>query len=75
MKSAMKSVHLGSFGQWLAVQAVRPIGVAGLAALLETAILRSRGRSSLAELDHRLLSDIGVSRAEALRESGKPFWR
>lgn len=71
----MKSVHLGSFGQRLAVQAVRPIGVADLVALLKIAILRSRGRSSLAELDHRLLSDIGLSRAEAVRESGKPFWR
>jgi uncharacterized protein YjiS (DUF1127 family) len=39
---------------------------------------RSRQRKQLgelAELNDYLLKDIGVSRAEALREAEKPFWR
>ncbi len=36
---------------------------------------RRRQRMALAELDDRLLSDIGVTRREAARESAKPFWR
>jgi uncharacterized protein YjiS (DUF1127 family) len=40
-------------------------------------IARSRQRRAvrdIAEIDY-LLNDIGVSRDEALREAGKPFWR
>ena len=36
---------------------------------------RSRQRRQLVELDSRLLNDIGVSRAQALTEFDKPFWR
>ena len=36
---------------------------------------RRRQRLALAELDDRLLADIGVSRPRAHRESGKPCWR
>lgn len=32
-------------------------------------------RRALAELDDRMLRDIGVTRRQALRESRKPFWR
>ena len=32
-------------------------------------------RRALAALDDRLLSDIGVTRSEALAEADKPFWR
>jgi uncharacterized protein YjiS (DUF1127 family) len=35
---------------------------------------RATQRRDLAELDDRLLHDIGKSREEARRESGKPFW-
>jgi uncharacterized protein YjiS (DUF1127 family) len=38
-------------------------------------IERSRQRHALAELDGRLLKDIGVTRAQAAREIAKPFWR
>ena len=42
-------------------------------------IKRSRQRRALYEIaerdDHHLLKDIGVSREEAFREAGKPFWR
>lgn len=32
-------------------------------------------RERLGGLDEHMLSDIGLSRADAARESGKPFWR
>lgn len=35
---------------------------------------RSRQRRALLELDDRLLSDIGIGRAEAEREAVRPFW-
>lgn len=36
---------------------------------------RASQRASLADLDPRLLRDIGVSEAERMMESEKPFWR
>jgi uncharacterized protein YjiS (DUF1127 family) len=36
---------------------------------------RSRERHVLARLDNRLLADIGISQAEAMREAVKLFWR
>jgi uncharacterized protein YjiS (DUF1127 family) len=36
---------------------------------------RSRQRRALMALDDRLLKDIGISRADAERETSKPFWR
>jgi uncharacterized protein YjiS (DUF1127 family) len=41
-------------------------------------LARLQGRQDLgrlAELDDHMLKDIGVSRAEALRESAKWFWQ
>ena len=35
---------------------------------------RSRERRTLAELDERMLRDIGISAAEAHAEAHKPFW-
>ena len=32
-------------------------------------------RRALAALDDRPLKDVGISRSEARREAGKPFWR
>ncbi len=43
--------------------------------LLETWAARAEQRRQLAALDARMLRDIGRSEADALRESGKPFWR
>jgi uncharacterized protein YjiS (DUF1127 family) len=37
-------------------------------------IERGRSRGVLATLDDHQLRDIGVSRADALHESEKPFW-
>ncbi len=36
---------------------------------------RARERSQLATMDSRLLSDMGISEAEAARETAIPFWR
>ncbi|MCF3631082.1 DUF1127 domain-containing protein [Thalassospiraceae bacterium LMO-SO8] len=36
---------------------------------------KARQRRALARLDTRLLTDIGISPAEAARECAKPFWR
>ncbi len=36
---------------------------------------RAEQRRNLAQLDERELSDIGVTRAQALAEAAKPFWR
>ncbi len=32
-------------------------------------------RRELAKLDSHILKDIGISRADALQEAEKPFWR
>jgi uncharacterized protein YjiS (DUF1127 family) len=36
---------------------------------------RARGRTELAALSDRELRDIGMTRYDARREIGKPFWR
>ncbi len=36
---------------------------------------RTDGRHTLRKLDDRMLRDIGISRADAEHEAGKPFWR
>lgn len=35
---------------------------------------RLKQRAALAEMDERMLKDIGVSRVDALTEADKPFW-
>ncbi len=36
---------------------------------------RANERRHLAEMDPRILADIGLNRADALKEASKPFWR
>jgi uncharacterized protein YjiS (DUF1127 family) len=36
---------------------------------------RLRQRQALAQLDDRLLNDIGVTRQQAIGEAAKPFWK
>lgn len=43
--------------------------------LIMTWIERTQQRRALARLDDRLLADIGLCRAQAERESGKPGWQ
>lgn len=35
---------------------------------------RAAGRRQLAAMDDRLLRDVGLSRADVMREQSKPFW-
>ena len=55
--------------------AVAPMPVLKLLARVVVRWARQRQRYSLAQLDDRILRDMGISRAEAERESNKPFWR
>jgi uncharacterized protein YjiS (DUF1127 family) len=36
---------------------------------------RPRQRRTLADLDDRMLRDLGITRSDVLRECAKPFWR
>ena len=62
-----------------ASSALAPTVVAALLArIVELLVgwhLRARSRAMLAELDDRLLADLGLSRADVTRECDKPFWR
>jgi uncharacterized protein YjiS (DUF1127 family) len=42
---------------------------------LETWSERTRRRRELMRLDDHLLRDIGITRADAIAEASKPFWR
>jgi uncharacterized protein YjiS (DUF1127 family) len=52
---------------------LRPEGT-GLLATLERWVERRRQRRQLLELNDALLKDIGLSRADVVRESDKWFW-
>ena len=43
--------------------------------VLSDARMRRRQRLALAQLDERLLRDIGITREQARAESEKPIWR
>ena len=36
---------------------------------------RIRGRHELAALGDRMLKDIGITRADAVTQANKPFWK
>ena len=63
----------------VAVRRAPQAGLAGLfqqcVALLFRRMDRQRQRRMLLELDTHMLSDIGVSRRQAIEEGSKPFWR
>ncbi|MGK9236672.1 DUF1127 domain-containing protein [Inquilinus limosus] len=46
-----------------------------LARIVGAMIGRARQRRMLESLDDHQLRDLGLSRAEALREARRPFWR
>jgi len=58
-------------GLWLDVKALAATALARLLHWHDVA----RQRRALLALDARILKDIGISRAEAEREAGRPFWR
>lgn len=49
--------------------------VSGALETLMTWQTRSDYRADLAELDDRMLSDMGISRQQVENEAHKPFWR
>ena len=64
---------LGANG-WIVAPAVAEQPV-GLVALVRAWLRRSRTRNDLAELDERLLRDIGLTRSDVVAESTKHFWQ
>ncbi len=68
-----------SGARWMAIVsnlgALAADGLVALGKTLQSWHDRARDRRMLAELDDRLLSDIGLSRADVWREVNKPFWR
>ena len=65
--AALVAAHPYS-NRWLA-------SLSNAAATVRVWLWRSRSRRELAGLEDHVLSDIGVSRAQAWYESQKPFWR
>lgn len=57
------------------IVAIAQAVLSSLASMIAIWLNRQQGRRDLSELDDRLLADVGISRADALREAGKPFWR
>ena len=50
----------------------------GVGAAVRLALIwieRGRGRRLLSQLDDRMMQDIGITRADVMIESSKPFWR
>ena len=59
-------------------RAMRPLlreGLSRIFAVLREWRRRCRDRAELARFDERMLSDIGITRADVWREINKPFWR
>jgi len=54
--------------------AARPSFGTGMVAFLVASAKRMKQRQELAELDERMLKDCGISKADQVREAGKPFW-
>ena len=61
-------------GRYLHGQAVRA-AFRGLFVRVSRVLMRSRTRRALAQLDDRMLRDIGLGAREVAQESKKPFWR
>jgi uncharacterized protein YjiS (DUF1127 family) len=56
-------------------RSTRRVSWRDLTAWTRYAISRWRERRMLEMLDERILSDIGISRSQALAEARKPCWR
>jgi uncharacterized protein YjiS (DUF1127 family) len=50
-------------------------GLSRLVTLIDRWQERAESRRELARMPEAILKDIGVSRADAAREVGKPFWK
>ena len=62
-----------AYAAWRPKRPVHPVAAAF--ELVARWIERARQRDALAALDDHALRDIGITRVEAVREAGKPFWR
>ena len=62
-----------AYSAWRRKEAIHPVAAA--VALIARWIERARQRRALAALDDHTLRDIGITRVEAVREAGRPFWR
>ncbi|MEO1492547.1 MAG: DUF1127 domain-containing protein [Pseudomonadota bacterium] len=51
-----------------------PVKPQGVLSRIANWIAISQERTQLADLDRRMLDDIGMTEAEAMRESARPFW-
>ena len=72
------STHINTLETGSHDHRARKVRVSGAGHLLRTIALwqeRARQRRALAELSDHHLKDIGISRADAMREAGKSFWR
>lgn len=50
------------------------IKISSMSQILQDWSVAARGRRELRQMSDHLLKDIGLSRAEADRESNRPFW-
>ena len=75
LSSVREIAHAGtpSFSFSRAVALLAGVAVVGVEALMNRAELR-KSRRQLAELDDRLLRDIGIDRARARFEADKSYW-
>jgi uncharacterized protein YjiS (DUF1127 family) len=62
-----------AYSRWSPKQHVHPLAAAWH--LFASWIERARQRRALAWLDDQMLRDIGITRVEAAREAGRPFWK
>ena len=75
MLHSMNAVRAGNVGRWssgVLRQVFQPLVVA--MSTLEWIARVANQRRALRELDDQQLRDIGLTRADALREAGRPFW-
>lgn len=75
--SYISATMIAEIGIWQDFPPQSPLrrALARLVGRVDALASRSRQRRALAELDDRLLRDIGVTRRDATIEAGKPFWR
>ncbi|WP_431282553.1 DUF1127 domain-containing protein [Humitalea sp. 24SJ18S-53] len=66
---------MSGFGLSLSLPtSVRITGLRGFSAMLKRALVAIETRRDLAEMDDRMLRDVGISRADALHEAERAPW-
>ncbi len=77
LMKVVPSLHAGDDGGVIPAAPpthVRHISLRSWTKVIGTWFARYRQRHDLAELDDRMLKDIGVTRDQASHEIDKPFW-